>query len=213
MLPPLDDAEAMAVFADMLSVRGDPRGELAHLHLALEQRPGDPRLVRAAEQHLARNDRQLLGGLRTFTSLCDFTWQRGYIVEARLKSREGAGVWAPLVRRRGAAARGGWLEAPTSQKLARVTRELLQLESAAPMQMLSITVPRSSSARAVIFGCLDELKRLRRDSLHVLGLFFSDVGEWWNAEESLGATKEAQLGALHVSADVSLADEVFARLS
>ncbi len=43
-LPPIDDAAAMAVLADELSARGDPRGELIHLELALESTPGDARL-------------------------------------------------------------------------------------------------------------------------------------------------------------------------
>lgn len=203
MFPPLDDAQAMAVFADMLSVRGDPRGDLAHLHLALENRPGDPRLLRAAEQHLARHDRHLLGPLRTSTSLCEFTWQRGYIVEARLKSHAGVDTWS----------RRGRVELPANQKIARAVRELFRLESARPLQMLSITMPRSASARAVIFSCLDELRRVRH-SLHVLGLFFSDVGgEWSTTEDDLGATKECQLGELLVSADLAIADAVFDRLS
>ncbi|MFT3714084.1 MAG: hypothetical protein QM817_41005 [Archangium sp.] len=195
--PPLEDFDAMAVYADMLSVRGDPRGELTHLQLALENRPGDPRLVRAIEQHVARHDRQLLGSLRTSTALCTFRWQRGFIVEAQLKSSAGRREWS----------RGGWVETTPKSKLPRVVRELLRLESAAPMSMLSITLPRSWSARELLLQCVDEVARATH-RLDVLGVYF-ELNERLYPE--LGDTIEERCGSLHVSADASIAGSVFER--
>jgi hypothetical protein len=188
----------MGVFADMLSVRGDPRGELTQLQLALEHRPGDPRLVRAIDQFIARNDRQLLGPLRTSTSLCSFRWHRGYIVDAKLRTLAGQRLYQ----------RGAWVEPELKSKLPRVTRELLRLESAQPLSMLSITVPRSWRSRALLLECVDEVVRATH-RLDVLGVYFDDVDEW--NQPALGDTLEERIGTLHVSADASIARAVFDR--
>ncbi|MEW5743641.1 MAG: hypothetical protein AB1938_32315 [Myxococcota bacterium] len=83
---PMEDAAAMAVVADWLTERGDPRGELMQLQLHLEEAPDDARLRQAEALHLARHARALLGPLALHQTVCQLTWRRGFVVEARLTS-------------------------------------------------------------------------------------------------------------------------------
>ncbi len=194
-LPPLDDVTAMSVFADMLSVRGDPRGELVQLQLGRERWPSDARLARAEATHLALNDRSFLGSLRTATSMCEFVWWRGYIVEARLRSRaQQVGHWR----------HGRWIEVtPKKPKLARLVKDLLALESAAPLKSLSISLPRSRVSGDVLLECADAVfaapGELRSLSLHQLVGDGDGDDDWATLP-----TVEDQRGALHVSRDASL---------
>lgn len=205
--PPLDDAAAMAVFADALCQRGDPRGELVQLQLGLEERPGDPRLVRAEAEHLARNDRALLGGLRTATTLCQLTWRRGYVVEAKVKSlaQDPADLWP----------RGRVRADPPRVRLARVVRELLSLESAQPLSMLTVQMPYSTFARAHLLACVEEVAQgtppaLRVLAVHVLEARYDD--DWSGSTWQAATTVEEQLGDLHVSVDAALVSPVRALL-
>ena len=205
-LPPLDDSAAMAVFADLLSVRGDPRGELVALQLGRERRPSCPRLARAEREHLARHDRALLGGLRTATSLCELTWRRGYIVEAKLHS------FAQDLNDRFTGQR--LVTEPKRARLARLVRELLGLESAQQLAMLSVQLPYSSFARAHLLACVDEVilaapPALRVLAVHVLELRYDGR---YNDEWRVAPTLEQQVGDLHVSADAAFAPQVFHRL-
>lgn len=206
--PPLDDAAAMAVFADQLCAQGDPRGELVQLQLGLEQRPFDARLVRAEAAHLARHDRALLGGLRTATALCQLTWRRGYVVEAKVKSlaQDPADLWP----------RGRVRADPPRVRLARVVRELLALESAQPLSMLTVQMPYSTFARAHLLACVEEVAQgtppaLRVLAVHVLEARYDDDG-WLNTGWHAAATVEDQLGELHVSVDAGLVAPVRALL-
>jgi hypothetical protein len=194
----------MAVFADLLSVRGDPRGELVALQLERERRPSDPRLARAEAEHLARHDRALLGGLRTATSLCELTWRRGYIVEAKLRSV--AQDPANRLRQR-------QIVEPKRARLARVVRELLALESAQQLAMLRVEQAYSSFARAHLLACADEVVLAAPPALRVLGLHlleqrYEDRYDW---EWRVAPTIQQQLGDLHVSADAAFAPQVFLR--
>jgi len=206
LLPPLEDTAAMSVFADMLCVRGDPRGELVQLQLARERWPSDARLAREEAAHIARNDRALLGGLRTATSMCEFVWRRGYIVEAKLQSlartenQWRAGRWVPLE--------------PKKPKLPRLVRELLSLDSARPLAMLTVSLPFSNFTREQLLGCAEVIAARRTPALSVVSLHALElVDRDWNGESwIIGATTEERLGELHVSAAVGVANEVFARL-
>lgn len=204
-LPPLDDSAAMAVYADLLCVRGDPRGELVQLQLERERRPSDPRLARAEAEHLARHDRALLGGLRTVTSLCEFTWRRGYIVEAKLQSQavDDAPLWT---QRRGQRQ----VPEPKRPRFARHVRELLSLESARGLSMLTVALPYSTFARELLLACVDEVVLAAPPQLRVLGVHLLERSyrdEWW-PEWRAAATIEEQLGDLHLSVDAGLAAAV-----
>jgi hypothetical protein len=206
VLPPLDDSAAMAVFADLLCGRGDPRGELVQLQLERERRPNDLRLARAEAAHLARYDRALLGGLRTATTLCELTWRRGYIVEAKLHSSS-----RDLVDYR----TGQRLNtAPKRHRLARLVRELLTLESAQQLVMLTVQLPYSSFARAHLLACLDEVAQLQPRALRVLGVHLLEqrYDEWHSEDWTVSATLEEQVGELHLSVDAGLAAAVHDRL-
>ena len=206
-VPPLDDSAAMAVYADLLSVRGDPRGELVQLQLERERRPFDPRLVRAEAEHLARHDRALLGGLRTATTLCELIWRRGYIVEAKLRSF----AQDPDDRFTGQRL----AVEPKRARLGRLVRELLALESAQQLAMLTVQLPYSSFARAHLLACVDEVVVAAPASLRVLGVHVLEPNydNWQDSEWRVAATLEQQLGDLHVSAAAAFAPTVFARLS
>ncbi|MFZ5440600.1 MAG: hypothetical protein ACOZQL_11365 [Myxococcota bacterium] len=201
-LPPLDDTAAMSVFADLLQVRGDPRGELVQLQLARERFPSDARLARAEAQHLARNDRHLLGALRTATSLCQLSWRRGFIVEARLQSwTAGQPQWF----------RGRWVEPspPARPKLPRLVRELLSLESARPLQMLTVALPRSRFSGEQLVRCAEVVARAKHGELRVLALHLLDpVPRDWSDEWEVGPTTEFSMRGLHVSAASPLAVEL-----
>ena len=192
----------MAVFADLLCCRGDPRGELVQLQLERERRPSDPRLARAEAEHLSRHDRALLGGLRTATSLCELTWRRGYIVEAKLHSfaqdpemvRPGHRLVAERKRPR----------------LVRLVRELLALDSAHQLSMLSVQLPYSSFARELLLACVDEVAKAAPAALRVLAVHVLErrYDEWWADTWTPAATLEEQLGDLHVSVDAGLLSAV-----
>lgn len=197
----------MAVFADLLCCRGDPRGELVQLQLAREQRPSDPRLARAESEHLARHDRALLGGLRTATSLCELTWRRGYIVEAKLHSFAQdtevtrPGQRAVIERKR--------------PRLVRLVRELLSLDSAHQLSMLSLQLPYSSFAREHLLACVDEVATAVPSALRVLAVHVLErqYDEWWADTWRPAATLEDQVGELHVSVDAGLLSAVRNSLS
>lgn len=205
--PPLDDSAAMAVFADLLCVRGDPRGELVQLQLARERFPSDQRLARAEAEHLARHDRALLGGLRTATTLCELTWRRGYIVEAKLRSL----AEDPAIPRRGQR-----LPEPRKPRLPRLVRELFALESSHTLSMLTVQLPYSTFARELLLACVDEVALAAPAALRVLGLHvlerrYDDYD--WSHDWNVAHTIEERLGELHVSVDAALVSGVRARLS
>lgn len=206
-LPALDDTAAMMVFADLLSVRGDPRGELMQLQLARERFPSDERLAKAEAQHLARNDRALLGGLRTATSLCQLTWCRGYVVQAQLQSWVGA---RPEPQRRGRVAP----QPPARARLPRLVRELLALESARPLQMLTVTLPRSSWADGVLADCALEVGRAAHAGLRVLELHLVEATwDQWEERWEVRSTTDFTTRGLSVSVSSSAAERVDAALS
>lgn len=89
----LDDADAMAVLADWLAERGDVRGELVQLQLAREASPFDARLAQAEARHLALHAKALLGPLALHQSVCTLRWQRGFVVEATLRSEARDWQW------------------------------------------------------------------------------------------------------------------------
>lgn len=205
-LPALDDTAAMMVFADLLSVRGDPRGDLMQLQLARERFPSDERLAKAEAQHLARNDRALLGGLRTATSLCQLTWCRGYVVQAQLQS------WVGSQPER---VRGGRVapEPPARTRLPRLVRELLALESARPLQVLTVTLPRSPWADGVLVDCAAEVARAAHAALTVLSLHLVELSDEWEPRWEVRPTTDfTARGGLSVSVTSTAAARVDAAL-
>lgn len=109
----------MAVLADSLTQAGDPRGELIVLQLTLERAPDDRRLLKATDKHLARHSQRLLGSLGTAGRMCELTWKRGFIVQARLTQHARVdGAW-------------GGVQPSNMAQLPRITRALVQHPSAA----------------------------------------------------------------------------------
>jgi hypothetical protein len=195
--PPFDDPQAMAVFADLLSSRGDPRGELAQLHLALEHRPFDPALQRAVARHLALHDRELLGPLRTATTLFEFHWQRGFIVSAELKSQAGLPHWS----------RGRLVEPPARSRLPRALQHLLALESARFLRHLTISLPFSRFGQQTLLDCAHVLGRAPH-RLASLAMFLLVPASWDEHELEPRETKESTLGDLNLTLDASIAAQV-----
>ncbi|MFO0601002.1 MAG: hypothetical protein U0228_37180 [Myxococcaceae bacterium] len=195
MLPPFDDAQAMAVFADMLTDAGDPRGELIHLQLAREHRPADPTLRATEERFIASHGRALLGSLRTATSLFTLTWRRGYVVEATLESHAGQSSWV----------RGRWVEAlPARPRSPRLLASFLELESSTALQLLRVRFPRSTFGREQLVACAEVVANSGR-TFGALSFELLVPGEWWNSPGEPGPTVERQLGPTFVSVDTAVA--------
>jgi len=88
--------EAFLVYADWLQARGDPRGELGALQHALELKPDQPKLVRAAARLLSEGGAYLLpprlaealrkrrGKDKPETGYCELRWRGGFVYGARI---------------------------------------------------------------------------------------------------------------------------------
>lgn len=148
-LSDLDDADAVAVFADALESVGDPRGQLTHLQLALEQRPRDTKLLAAHARHLALHGKALFGVLATATSLFRFHWRRGFVVQAVLASEQRD------VRRLGR------VEPARRNRFPRLLRALDGLPVMRRLEALAVRMPDSTFARAQLGEALGEIVELR----------------------------------------------------
>lgn len=153
----LDDDDAVAVFADALESAGDPRGTLMHLQLALENRPGDARLVEAERRHLALHGKRLLGALQMASSLATFRWRRGFLQSVELRSQA-----ADVYQRHGRVA-----PAPRS-RLPKLVRELESLVVASRLQTLTVLMPASSFSTSQLTDVLDEVLAVRLPSLELV---------------------------------------------
>lgn len=204
-VPPLDDAAAMAVYADLLTDRGDPRGELVQLQLRREERPHEARLAHAEAQCLAQHSRALLGPLRNATSQLELTWRRGYVVQATVRSlaHQITGLYGRNAVQ---------VKAP---RLARRVRELLTLESAAPLSALSLQLPPSNFAARVLLDCVNEVAQAAPNSLRTLGvhLLVRQEYDWEYGDWEAGPTEAVEVGALQVCAAPVLLGDVVRRLS
>lgn len=172
----LDDDDAVAVFADALESAGDPRGTLMHLQLALEQRPGDARLVEAERRHLALHGKALLGGLQMASSLATFRWRRGFLESVELRSQAG-----DVYQRHGRVA------PPPRSRLPKLVKELESLAVARRLRSLFITMPQSSFSTAHLTAVLDEVLDVRLPSLELVRIGTLIVG-WGEDELFPGAT-------------------------
>lgn len=77
---------AEQVYADWLSDRGDPRGELAQIQLRLARDPKNKTLRKAEKQLLAAHREALLGKLAEAAPMLDLEWHAGFITKARIAS-------------------------------------------------------------------------------------------------------------------------------
>ncbi|MBM4782442.1 MAG: hypothetical protein GQE15_32605 [Archangiaceae bacterium] len=153
-LTTLDDPDAVAVFADALESAGDPRGTLMHLQLALENRPGDARLIEAERRHLALHGKQLLGALQMASSLATLQWRRGFLQSVELRSQA-----ADVYQRHGRVA-----PAPRS-RLPKLVRELESLPVASRLKTLTVLMPASSFSTSHLTAVLDEVLAVRLPSV------------------------------------------------
>lgn len=154
VLSSLDDVQAVAVFADALESRGDPRGALMHLQLAREERPRDARLAEAEARHLALHGKALLGALHTASSMTVLEWRRGFLQTLSLSSRAsepyGRRTRVPIQPR---------------SRLPRLVRELQHLPVASRLEALTLSMPASSFCLEHLGEALDEALALRLPSL------------------------------------------------
>jgi len=87
-----DDLALYQVYADWLSDRGDPRGELIALSLAAERDPADGEIkARLALLH-EKHDREWLPGLEPRPEGMSLAWRRGFVDEVMLGDDEAAEV-------------------------------------------------------------------------------------------------------------------------
>lgn len=177
----------MTVLADELCALGDPHGELVQLQLARESAPLDARLAAAEARHLALNAKALLGVANT--SLCEFTWRRGFLTRVVVRSRnEPRREW-----------RGGRLveaEPAALPRLARVIRALLEAPVAAALEQLEVLLVSSSNAGAALLECAREVARR------------PGVLQQARFEPLYEPLTEVELGGLRVTTSLSLAASV-----
>jgi hypothetical protein len=135
----------MAVYGDVLAASGAAQGTLVQLQLALEARPGDPRLVAAEARHLATFARELLGAASMHTSLFRLEWSRGFVVRAAVRSlaQEAVDGFRPEVRR---------------SRLAKATRELLRAPVCVELTQLALEMPWSAIAVAHLLAAVREVR-------------------------------------------------------
>jgi uncharacterized protein (TIGR02996 family) len=87
-----DDAGPYQVYADWLSDRGDPRGELIALSLALEQTPSDAAIAKRLGELHAAHDETWLGAVGRPLAGVTLTWRRGFVDEIMLGDAESSEV-------------------------------------------------------------------------------------------------------------------------
>jgi len=80
-----DDRESYAVYGDWLAQRGDPRGELIGLSLALERMPADVKVEKRVRQLQAKQAKELPAEV-------DVTWRYGFVCEAHFDPGGGEGL-------------------------------------------------------------------------------------------------------------------------
>jgi|GEM_PF-3213341 len=130
---PPQDVERFLVLSDRLQQEGDPRGELIALQ-AKRQEAADEAPLRALEAQLIQNhDRALLGKLWKSPSAFSHDWELGFIRRATLRVHEGDPEAPTYSRARQPRRRTG--------KLVRLTKDLMELESAALLEELDLAVP------------------------------------------------------------------------
>lgn len=154
---PPQDPERFFVLADRLQSEGDPRGELIMLQARIAEDP-DSTALRAAETALLqKHDRALLGKLWKSPSSHSLTWGLGFIRQASLWVEETEPPVNPPMQRQD-------VRPPRRRtgKLMRLTKDLLELESAALLEELSLALPRPQGAETQLM--LDALVEVARDA-------------------------------------------------
>lgn len=188
---PLDDPEALAVFADTLVAAGDVHGTLIQLQLACGERPRDRALARAEAQFRGLHARELLGPLRTATSMVTMHWFRGFVWSAQVRSLCEV---KPLRDDR-------------KPRLPRVVEQLLELGVASQLRNLTIELVSSPFAPEHVLLAAEAVVRARPRELVSLELnLLVQNGDWYD-EGCHGPREEplpVRLGSLEVRADSAL---------
>lgn len=169
-LPDLEDHAAMAVFADALAAQGDPRGELTHLQLALEEHPLDQRLLQAEARHRALHAKALLGPLATASSMLRLEWKRGLVVRATLRSLSTDPGWGVTVTER------------PRNRFPRLIRELDALPVMARLERLGVSMVPSSFSLQYLGEAFEAAVALRLPSLRRVRVALAD---WAEADRGL----------------------------
>ncbi len=143
---PPQDWERFLVVADRLQVEGDPRGELIMLQAQRLEQGDTPERLAAEAAYIQKHDRALLGKLWKTPTVFSFDWQLGFIREARLSTHD-------LARRH-------------VEKLSKLTRDLLELESSALLEALTFAVPgRQGVETQAVLDALVEVARVAPPTL------------------------------------------------
>ena len=157
-----DDVERYRVVADQLLARGDLRGELIALEVErFTAEAGTSRwraLNRAVDRFMKANAKLLLGRLWTASSTSSIEWRFGFIRRAVLWTTSAAHA-PPLGRR---------MPRPRVNKLLKATHDLLELESAALLEHLTLATPFNS--QLFLYDAAERVAEGAPQSLHVLDL-------------------------------------------
>ena len=146
---PPQDWERFLVVADRLQLEGDPRGELIMLQAQRLERGDSPERRAGEAAYIQKHDRALLGKLWKTPTVFSLDWELGFIRDARLSTHD-------LARRH-------------VEKLSKLTRELLELESSALLETLTFAVPRQQGVETqALLDALVEVARVGPPTLRAL---------------------------------------------
>lgn len=146
---PPQDWERFLVVADRLQVEGDPRGELIMLQAQRLERGDTPERRAAEAAYIQKHDRALLGRLWKTPAVFSLDWELGFIRDARMSTHD-------LARRH-------------VEKLSKLTRDLLELESSALIETLTFAVPRQQGVETqALLDALVEVARIAPPTLTTL---------------------------------------------
>ncbi len=162
------DPERFLVLADRLQAAGDVRGELITLQARRAASPETVPLAQAEERFLQDHAKALLGRLWTQPSSYVLHWELGFIRHALLWAQE----FDPTQQR--FAGRQQQLLGPQPRrrtgKLARLTKDLLELESSALVESLTLGLPRSHVQAPRLLDAVAEVADAAPPTLRLLQL-------------------------------------------
>ena len=155
------------MLADRLQAEGDVRGELITLQARRAESPDTVSLAQAEERFLQDHAKSLLGRLWTSPSSYVLHWELGFIRHGLLWAQEVDEVQQRLPNHGQTA---GPQPRRRTGKLARLTKDLLELESSALLESLTIGLPRSRVQVARVLDAVAEVAESAPPTLRLLQL-------------------------------------------
>jgi hypothetical protein len=157
------DPDRFLVLADRLQAEGDVRGELISLQARRAEDPEQTALALAEERYLTEHAKSLLGRLWTSPSSYVLHWELGFIRHALIWAQELDEQQSRVPHQRPG-------PRPRRGKLSRLTADLLELESAALLETLTLGLPRSGVQMARMLDAVSRVAHNAPPTLRLLQL-------------------------------------------